>query len=118
MTQTEIGTSAGAAARDYDGILQVPFVWNVALTDAESVALSNGFPPWKMRPQNIVSGVRLDTLYDPYWQQTWTDTGGSTLTGARPMASFGDPVMYAPPAAAAATSPWFFRHAVLNRRAG
>lgn len=62
----------------FDGAVAWISVWNVALTDAEVVALgnrSNPTPPWEIRPESIVSMLNMRSLWDPYMKARWTPTG-------------------------------------------
>ncbi len=55
-----------------------PCFWNVELTAVEAAVLGNRqnpTPPWKIRPDSIVGGPNLRTLWDPHMKALWTPTG-------------------------------------------
>ena len=84
VDRTAIGRNMDSTPSSaYNGRLAEFAVWDVALTDAEVLALAGGIPAWKVRPKNLV-------LYVPVWglQSPEPDYGGSqndlTVTGATP----------------------------------
>lgn len=86
---TRIGNSRASSANDFffDGRISWPCIWNVALTDAEVLALANGCPPWLIRPASIVGLWTLDgapgTAVPLIGSTSLTATGSPTANDAQ-----------------------------------
>lgn len=75
------GYGLGGGAGEFDGRIALPAIWNCALTDFEVWLLSQGVPPWKIRPESLVG----------CWLPDGTDISGY----AHHMTAYNDPG-YAP----------------------
>ncbi len=59
----------------FNGRIFWPCIWNVVLNESERARLVSGVPPWYVRAESIVSCPNLKTLYDPFMQLSFTNTG-------------------------------------------
>lgn len=83
MSYTFIGHINGGSTTYANGSLAWLAVWNVALSDNEVFQLAQGIPPWLVRPQSIVSCPDMHTLYDPFLNAAWTNSGSTLAAPAR-----------------------------------
>ena len=63
LVETSIGSSFNGTSRFayMSGLIAIPAIWNVALTDAEILQLAQGAAPQTIRPQNLVAYWPLNT---------------------------------------------------------
>jgi hypothetical protein len=82
--------SSGSIFQAFTGDLSDFAVWDVALTDAEVLALSSGTPPTRIRPGNLVAYYPIEAGAG-YLLNRWAGTTDRTLTldGSAPTAATG-----------------------------
>lgn len=61
----------------FNGLIAIPAIWNVALTDDEVLALSRGALPSQVRPQNLISFNLFDPRNLDIIGSSWTNTGST-----------------------------------------
>jgi hypothetical protein len=81
ITQASIGGDANGTTL-LAGTIAFCAVWSAALIDSEVLSLASGESPWRIRPSNLVSYVRLTGVSpepDLCFSTGWTLTGSPTV---------------------------------------
>ncbi len=115
-----IGMTSDSSPTNYmDGIIAVPCVWDVALTDDDVLALASGAHPLTVRPANIQAFWELahvTDLRDPVGDFDLTASGGATAEDP-PAVHVPFPLICAAAGAAMGNSQWYYRMLARRRSA-
>jgi len=110
LDQTSIGVLLRIGAVHYwDGAIAEPAIWDVELNTSEMTALSNGFLPNQIRPNNLIMWLRLirGVYVDVISGQTFSATGTPTISAHKPVI---EPFRFAIPRLVSGTILPFMNH--------